>query len=55
MIVVKQEGYLLWMDEVDDGVKKGAVMESDMTGEHVVVVYVDREENLLGVIPKDAL
>lgn len=55
MEVVRQEGYLIWMTHVPDSVKKGCVMRSEHGTEPVVVVYVDREEDLVGILPMSEL
>lgn len=54
MEVVSQDGYLLTMNWVPDEIRKGAMMRSD-AGESVIVVYVERDENLIGVLPLDQL
>ncbi len=51
MEVQGQEGYLLWMDEIPAEVVKGAVLMNQRSGDQVVIVYVDREEAVLGFLP----
>lgn len=53
MQVIEQEGYLLHVTEVDPMVRKGAVMMNQRTGEQIVVVYVDREDDIIGFLPMD--
>lgn len=53
MKVISQENYLLYVDEVPPSVVKGAVMANQRTSDRIVVVYVDREENIIGFLPFD--
>jgi hypothetical protein len=51
MEVQGQDGYLLWMDELHPDIQKGSVLMNQRTEEQVVVMYIDREENVLGFLP----
>jgi hypothetical protein len=51
MQVEGQEGYLLWMDELHPQLQKGHVLKSQNTGEEIVVVYIDRDEDCFGFLP----
>lgn len=54
MEVISQEGYLIWVDKVPTELSKGMVMMSE-AGEQVMVVYVDRSEELVGILPVSQL
>jgi hypothetical protein len=51
MEVQGREGYLLYMDEIDPSVTKGTVLKNARTDDEVVIMYIDREENVLGFLP----
>lgn len=53
MEVQKQEGYLLYMDELHPELQRGHVLMSERTNEQVVVMFIDREDNVLGFLPRD--
>lgn len=51
MEVQSQEGYLLYMDEIDANVVKGTVLKNARTDDEVVIMYIDRDECVLGFLP----
>ena len=53
--VIRNEGYLLWMNHVPAEIKKGSMLMQPETGQKIVVVYVDRSEDLVGFIPMEEL
>lgn len=53
MEVQKQEGYLIWMDELHPELQRGHVLISERSDEQIVVMYIDREENVLGFLPRN--
>lgn len=53
MMVLDQEGFLLYVDEIPWEVQRGAIMMNQRTGDQVEIVFIDRDENVIGFLPME--
>jgi hypothetical protein len=51
MIILNQENYLLYVDEIPDDLRIGEVLQAPSSGAVIRIIYIDRDQCELGFEP----